>query len=61
MFPVMLRENAAVPAVAPVGEMEAITAVASVELEIVKGAEAELTPELETVIDAVPAVAISGA
>jgi hypothetical protein len=41
--------------------MEAITAVASVELEIVKGAEAELTPELETVIDAVPAVAISGA
>jgi hypothetical protein len=39
--------------------MEAITATGSVEAEIVKEAGAELTPELDTVIDAVPAEAIS--
>jgi hypothetical protein len=39
--------------------MEAITAAGSVEAEIVKEAGAELTPELDTVIDADPAEAIS--
>jgi len=61
LLPVTLRENAAVPAVAPAGEMEATTAAGRVELEIVKEAAAELTPELDTVIDAVPAEVISEA
>jgi hypothetical protein len=39
--------------------MEAITDAGSVEAEIVKEAGAELTPELDTVIDADPAEAIS--
>ena len=39
--------------------MEAITAEGSVEAETVKEAGAELTPELDTVIDADPAEAIS--
>jgi hypothetical protein len=39
--------------------MEAITAAGSVEAEIVKEAGAELTAELDTVIDADPAEAIS--
>jgi hypothetical protein len=58
-LPVTLSGNAAVPAVAPAGEMEAITAAGSVEAEIVKEAGAELTAELDTVIDADPAEAIS--
>jgi hypothetical protein len=57
--PVTLRGKATVPAVAPVGDMEVITAAGSDEAEIVKGAGAELTPELDTVIEAVPAEAIS--
>ena len=61
LLPVTLRGNATVPAVAPVGEMAVITAAASVDAEIVKGAGAELTPELETVIETVPAEAISEA
>jgi hypothetical protein len=59
LLPVTLRGRDVVPAVAPVGEMEVITAAASVDAEIVKGAGAELTPELDTVIEAVPADAIS--
>jgi hypothetical protein len=59
LLPVTLSGNATVPAVAPVGEMEVITAAESAEAEIVKGAVAELTPELDTVIEAVPAEAIS--
>jgi hypothetical protein len=58
-LPVTLSGNATVPAVAPAGEMEAITAAGSVEGEIVKEAGAELTAELDTVIDADPAEAIS--
>jgi hypothetical protein len=58
-LPVTLSGNATVPAVAPAGEMEAITAAGSVEAEIVKEAGAELTAELDTVIDADPAEAIS--
>ena len=61
LLPVTLRENDAVPAVAPAGEMEAITAAGSVAAEIVKEAAAELTPELDTVTDADPAEAISEA
>jgi len=61
LLPATLRENAAVPAVAPAGEIEAITAAGSDAAEIVKEAAAELTPELDTVIDAVPAEAISEA
>jgi len=59
--PVTIKGNAAVPAVAPAGEMDAIVGAESVEAEIVKDAGAELTPELDTVIEAVPAFAISGA
>ena len=59
--PVTIRGNATVPAVAPAGEMDVIVGVESVEAEIVKDAGAELTPELDTVIEAVPAEAISGA
>lgn len=61
LLPVTLRGNAAVPAVAPTGEMEVITAAGSDEAEIVKDASVELTPELDTVIEAVPADAISEA
>jgi len=61
LLPVTFRENAAVPAVAPTGEIEVIDAVESDEAEIVKDAGAEFTPELDTVIDAVPAEAISEA
>lgn len=61
LLPVTLREKAAVPAVAPAGEMEVITAAGSDVAEIVKEAGAELTPELDTVIDAVPAEAVSEA
>ena len=61
MLPVTLIGNAAVPAVAPTGEIEVITAAGSVEPEIVNGAEAEVTPELETVIEDAPAEAISEA
>jgi len=59
--PVTLNANATVPAVALNGEMDAIVGAGSDEAEIVKEAEAELTPELDTVIDAVPAEAISEA
>jgi hypothetical protein len=61
LLPVTLSGNATVPAVAPTGEIDVITAAGSVEAEIVKGAGAELTPELDTVIEAVPAEAISEA
>lgn len=60
-MPVTLKVNAAVPAVAPTGEMDAITAAGSDEAEIVKEAGAEFTPELDTVIEAVPAELISPA
>jgi len=60
-LPVTLRGNATVPAVAPTGEMEVITAAGSDAAEIVKDAGAELTPELDTVIEAVPADSISEA
>jgi len=61
LLPVTLRGNATVPAVAPAGEMDIITAAGSDEAEIVKEAEAEVSAELDTVIDAVPAEAISEA
>jgi hypothetical protein len=61
LLPVTFIGNATVPAVAPTGEMDVITAAGSVEDEIVKEAGAELTPELDTVIEAVPAEAISKA
>lgn len=59
--PDTISGNAAVPAVAPAGEMDVTVGVESVEAEIVKDAGAELTPELDTVIEADPAFAISGA
>jgi hypothetical protein len=59
--PVTTKENAAVPAVAPMGDRDEIVGVGSDEAEIVKEAIAELTPKLDTVIEAVPAVAISEA
>lgn len=61
LLPVTLSGNATVPAVAPTGETEEITATGSDAAEIVKDAGAELTPELDTVIEAVPADAISEA
>jgi hypothetical protein len=61
LLPVTFKVNAAVPAVAPTGEIEVIDGVESDEAEIVKDAGAEFTPELDTVIDAVPAEAISEA
>jgi hypothetical protein len=54
-----LKGNAAVPAVAPNGEMDTIAGTGSDEAEIVKAAGAELTPELDTETDAVPLEAIS--
>lgn len=59
--PVTTNGNAAVPAVAPTGEMDEIVDAGSVVGETVKGTEFERTPELETVIDAVLAEAISAA
>ena len=59
--PVTTTENAAVPAVAPVGEIAAIAGTEREPDEIVNDAGAELTPELDTAIDAVPAFAISEA
>jgi len=59
--PVMISGNATVPAVAPAGDRDVSVGVESVDAEIVKDAAAELTPELDTVIEAVPAEAISGA
>ena len=61
LLPVTIRENAAVPAVAPTGEMEVITAAGSVDAEMLNDAGAELTPEFDTVMDAVPAETISEA
>jgi hypothetical protein len=61
LLPVTIRGNAAVPAVAPTGEIDVMDGAASDEAEIVKGEAAELTPELVTVIDAVPAEAMSEA
>jgi hypothetical protein len=61
LLPVTFRGKAAVPAVAPTGEMEVIIAAGSEDAEIVNEAGAELTPELDTVIEAVPAEAISEA
>jgi hypothetical protein len=57
----MDKGNAAVPAVAFTGEMAVIVAVCSVEDEIVNGTELESTPAFETVIEAVPADAMSAA
>jgi hypothetical protein len=59
LLPVTLRGNATVPPVALTGEMDAIVGAGSVEAEIVKGTEFDGTTELVTVIDAVPAAAIS--
>ena len=61
LLPVTLKENPTVPAVAPTGEMDAITAAGSDEAETVKGTEFEGTPKLDTVIDAAPAEVISEA
>lgn len=61
MLPETTSGKPAVPAVAPTGEMDVITGTASVEAEIVKEAGAEIAPELNTVIEAVPAEAISDA
>jgi hypothetical protein len=47
--------------VVPNGEMDVSVGTGSDEAEIVKETGAELTPELDTVIDAVPAEAISEA
>jgi hypothetical protein len=59
LLPETIRGNATVPAVAPSGEIDVITAAGSDEAEIVKDAGTELTPELDTVIEAVPAETIS--
>jgi len=61
LLPETISGKPAVPAVAPTGEMDVIAGTASDEAEIVKEAGAEVTPELETVIEAVPAEAMSGA
>ena len=61
LLPVTIREKAAVPAVAPTGEMEVITAAGSDAAEMLKEEGAELTPEFDTVMDAVPAETISEA
>ena len=60
-LPVTIRVKAAVPAVALVGDREAIVAAPGAEEEIVNDAGAELTPALETVTEAVPAEAMSEA
>jgi hypothetical protein len=60
-LPVTISEKAEVPAVALVGDREAIVAAAGEEPEIVKDAGAEVTPALETVTEAVPAEAMSEA
>ena len=59
--PVTTTENPGVPAVAPAGETAVIVGTDSVAVETVKEAAAEFTPALDTVIDAVPALAISEA
>jgi hypothetical protein len=59
--PVTATVNAAVPAVAPIGEMDEMVAAGKVAAEIVNGTALERTPTLETVIEAVPAAAISAA
>jgi hypothetical protein len=59
--PVTVTVNAEVPAVAPAGESDAIVGTVSDAAEIVNVAGAELTPEFDTVIAAVPAEAISAA
>ena len=61
MVPATISGNAAVPAVALTGDTDVIVGVGSDEADIVKGAGAEIAPKLETVIDAVPADAISAA
>jgi hypothetical protein len=60
-LPVTISEKAAVPAVAPTGDKEAIVAAAGEVDEIVKDAGAELTPAFDTVIEAVPEEAMSEA
>ena len=59
LVPITLKGKAAVPAVAPDGEMDTIAGPGSDEAEIVKDAGEEVTPELDTEIDAVPLEAIS--
>jgi len=59
--PVIVRGNADVPAVAPAGEMDEIVAAGNVAAEMVNGTALESTPPLETVIEAVPAEAMSDA
>ena len=59
--PVTTTENPGVPAVAPAGETAVIVGTDSVAVETVNEAAAELTPLLETVMEAVPALAISDA
>ena len=59
MLPVTLRENVDPPAVALPGAKDVIAGTGSDEAETVNGAGAEATPELDTVIDAAPAAAIS--
>ena len=61
LLPVTISGKPAVPAVALTGEIEVMLGTESDEAEIVKEAAAELTPELDTVTDAVPAEAISEA
>jgi hypothetical protein len=62
LVPTTLSGKPAVPAVALTCEMDVIVGTASDDAaEIVKEAGAELTPELDTVIDAVPAEAMSEA
>jgi hypothetical protein len=57
--PVTVNVNAAVPPVAPTGEIDAIVGTASEAAEMVNVEGAEPTPEFDTVIAAVPAEAIS--
>jgi hypothetical protein len=59
--PVTTTENPGVPAVAAAGETAVIVGTDSVAVETVKEAAAEFTPALDTVIDAVPALAMSEA
>ena len=59
MLPVTLKENVDPPAVALPGARDVIAGTGSDEAETVNGAGAEATPELDTVIDAAPAAAIS--
>jgi hypothetical protein len=56
---VTFREKVDPPAVALAGAKLVIAGRGSDEAETVKGADAEATPELDTVIDAAPAAAIS--